>query len=173
MRGVGLFDFLRGKQDEDPILGGRSSEPTGLEVTPVEDTQAWSASAPAPADGTQSWTSSSTTRIDASSVGDAPMDPASLIRTLQEAGGDPDKLVAELRELFPGAQIDVQQQSYGTDPAQLAQTFFTGGSVPPTAMPGQPSGDPLDQIERLAELHRSGALTDAEFAAAKAKLLGA
>ena len=34
------------------------------------------------------------------------------------------------------------------------------------------AADPIAQIERLAELHRSGALTDAEFAAAKAKLLG-
>jgi hypothetical protein len=32
--------------------------------------------------------------------------------------------------------------------------------------------DPADQIEHLAQLHSSGALTDAEFAAAKANLLG-
>jgi Short C-terminal domain len=32
--------------------------------------------------------------------------------------------------------------------------------------------DPSDQIEHLAELHTSGALTDEEFAAAKAKVLG-
>lgn len=31
----------------------------------------------------------------------------------------------------------------------------------------------LDQLERLKDLHSSGALTDAEFAAAKAKLLAA
>jgi len=30
----------------------------------------------------------------------------------------------------------------------------------------------LDQLGRLAALHRQGALTDAEFSAAKAKLLG-
>jgi hypothetical protein len=98
------------------------------------------------------------------------MDPASLIRTLQEAGGDPEKLAAELRELFPGAQIDIQQQSYGgADPAQMAQAFFAGGAMP---APGAAASDPIAQIERLAELHRSGALTDDEFAAAKAKLLG-
>jgi hypothetical protein len=33
------------------------------------------------------------------------------------------------------------------------------------------SDDPLDLIAQLAELHRQGALTDAEFAAGKAKLL--
>jgi hypothetical protein len=31
--------------------------------------------------------------------------------------------------------------------------------------------DPVDQLERLAELHQSGALTDEEFAAAKRRLL--
>jgi hypothetical protein len=35
---------------------------------------------------------------------------------------------------------------------------------------GPDAGD-LDQIQKLAELHESGALTDAEFATAKAKLL--
>jgi hypothetical protein len=147
---VGLFDFLRGKPDEDPILGNRNHEPTGLEVTPVDD-------------GAQAWTQTSSSHVTAHATnvgGDTQMDPAELIRTLQEAGGNPDKLVAELRELFPGAQIDVQQQSFGgADPAQMAQAFFGGGD------------DPLDQHERLPELHERGALTDAEFAAAKAKLL--
>jgi len=156
---VGLFDFLRGKPDEDPILGNRDQQPTGLEVQPVEDAQAW--------------TQSSSSQVGAHAVhaGDAAqMDPASLIRTLQEAGGDPDKLVAELRELFPGAQIDVQQQSYGgVDPAQMAQAFFGGAEPPRSAAPS----DPIAQLERLAELHQRGALTDAEFAAAKAKLLEA
>ena len=32
--------------------------------------------------------------------------------------------------------------------------------------------DPFDQIEKLSKLHESGALTDEEFAAAKAKILG-
>jgi hypothetical protein len=32
--------------------------------------------------------------------------------------------------------------------------------------------DPADQIEHLAQLHASGALTDEEFAAAKAQALG-
>ena len=35
-----------------------------------------------------------------------------------------------------------------------------------------PPADPADQIEHLAQLHTSGALTDEEFAAAKAKILG-
>ena len=35
-----------------------------------------------------------------------------------------------------------------------------------------PPADPADQIEHLAQLHASGALTDEEFAAAKAQALG-
>jgi len=40
------------------------------------------------------------------------------------------------------------------------------------AAPVPPPEDPADQIEHLAQLHASGALTDEEFAAAKAKALG-
>jgi hypothetical protein len=35
-----------------------------------------------------------------------------------------------------------------------------------------PPADPADEIEHLAKLHESGVLTDDEFAAAKAKILG-
>ena len=35
-----------------------------------------------------------------------------------------------------------------------------------------PPADPADQIEHLAQLHASGALTDEEFAAAKAQAIG-
>ena len=38
--------------------------------------------------------------------------------------------------------------------------------------PAPPPADPADQIEHLAQLHSSGALTDEEFATAKAKILG-
>ena len=35
-----------------------------------------------------------------------------------------------------------------------------------------PPADPADEIEHLAQLHASGALSDEEFMAAKAKILG-
>jgi hypothetical protein len=41
---------------------------------------------------------------------------------------------------------------------------------PAPAAPAAP--DPLEQIEKLAKLHAEGILTDEEFAAQKAKLLG-
>ena len=44
--------------------------------------------------------------------------------------------------------------------------------APAPAQYAPPPEDPADQIEHLAQLHDSGALTDDEFAAAKAKALG-
>ena len=40
------------------------------------------------------------------------------------------------------------------------------------ATPAPPAGDPLSLIERLAELRAKGVLTEDEFAAKKAELLG-
>jgi hypothetical protein len=38
--------------------------------------------------------------------------------------------------------------------------------------PAAPAAAPVDQLKELGELHASGVLTDEEFAAQKAKLLG-
>ncbi len=35
-----------------------------------------------------------------------------------------------------------------------------------------PPADPADELEHLAQLHASGVLTDEEFTAAKAKIIG-
>jgi hypothetical protein len=64
----------------------------------------------------------------------------------------PDDLVEQLRAAFPGAEITVSSHN-----PKLSD--LTGG-------------DPVERLERLAALHASGALTDEEFAAAKARLLG-
>ena len=56
------------------------------------------------------------------------------------------------------------QQNQGNDQAQA-----------PPAAPAPAAAAPTDstaELERLAKLHESGALTDEEFAAAKSKLLG-
>jgi len=42
----------------------------------------------------------------------------------------------------------------------------------PPAPPAAPQNDMLAQLNQLSTLHESGVLNDAEFAAAKAKLLG-
>jgi hypothetical protein len=45
-------------------------------------------------------------------------------------------------------------------------------AAPAAAAPAAPAADATEELTRLAELHKSGALTDEEFAAAKAKVLG-
>jgi hypothetical protein len=66
--------------------------------------------------------------------------------------------------------------------AQAAQDYDQDARIsqleqqqsPPAAVPGQRPGESamLDQLDRLTALHQQGMLTDSEFAAAKAKLLG-
>ena len=55
--------------------------------------------------------------------------------------------------------------------AVAQQVAATQPPAPATPVPPA-SGDVLDGLERLAALHQQGALTDVEFSAAKAKLLG-
>jgi hypothetical protein len=60
-----------------------------------------------------------------------------------------------------------QQQQAPAAPMQQAP------SAPPQQVPAAPATSPmLDQLNQLATLHQQGALTDEEFTAAKAKLLG-
>ena len=60
---------------------------------------------------------------------------------------------------------------------QQAQAYEQGrqeaAPPPPPAAPAAPAVDPtVEKINQLAQLHASGALTDEEFAAAKAQALG-
>jgi multidrug resistance efflux pump len=66
-----------------------------------------------------------------------------------------------------------EQQAQVNDQAQqaYAATQAAPQAPPPAAAPAAPS-DTTAELERLAQLHQSGALSDEEFAAAKAKLLG-
>ncbi len=56
--------------------------------------------------------------------------------------------------------------------AQAAEQQAPAGDYQDQAQYAPPPADPADEIEHLAQLHASGALTDEEFAAAKAKALG-
>jgi hypothetical protein len=62
------------------------------------------------------------------------------------------------RQASRWAEQSPQQVQYEQAPAQ------------PQAAPA--GGDPMQQLKELGELHQSGVLTDEEFAAQKAKLLG-
>jgi hypothetical protein len=45
-------------------------------------------------------------------------------------------------------------------------------AAPVQAAPAPASADPIQQLKELGELHQSGVLTDEEFAAQKARILG-
>jgi hypothetical protein len=44
--------------------------------------------------------------------------------------------------------------------------------APPQPAPAAPAADPIEQLKELGQLHQQGILTDEEFAAQKARLLG-
>ena len=66
-----------------------------------------------------------------------------------------------------------QQQAYDEAPADdQAYDQAPADDGQDQAQYAPPPADPADEIEHLAQLHTSGTLTDDEFAAAKAKILG-
>jgi hypothetical protein len=64
-------------------------------------------------------------------------------------------------EAYQNQRIDQLEQQQYTPPPQQA---------PPPTAPAGPSV--ADQLQQIADLHQRGMLSDDEFAAAKAKLLG-
>ena len=70
---------------------------------------------------------------------------------------------ARRRGLVAGAAIGAAAANRGSNDAPPEESE----AAPPPA----PAID-TDELQQLAELHTSGALTDEEFAAAKAKILG-
>jgi hypothetical protein len=55
---------------------------------------------------------------------------------------------------------------------EQAQAAYAATQAPPPAYAPAPETDTIAELERLARLHESGALSDEEFAAAKARVLG-
>ena len=79
------------------------------------------------------------------------------------------------RAIIAGAAIAHHEDRKYAEAAQAPAEDQTQ-SAPPPAEPAQyapPPPDPAEQIDHFAQLHASGAMTDEEFAAAKAKILGA
>ena len=64
-----------------------------------------------------------------------------------------------------------QQQAYQQPPPDQYQQAPLPQAPPPAAAPAV-SSPMIDQLNKLADLHQQGVLTDDEFAAAKAKLFG-
>ena len=71
---------------------------------------------------------------------------------------------ARLQEL-EAQQYAAPQQQYAPPPQQYAPP-------PPAPAPAVSQADMIAQLEQLGRLHEAGVLTDEEFAAQKAKLLG-
>jgi hypothetical protein len=67
------------------------------------------------------------------------------------------------------ADQDPQAQDQPQVPAQ-SQAMDQGGGSQPAARSAEPSIP--DQLTQLSKLHDQGALSDAEFASAKARLIG-
>jgi hypothetical protein len=67
-----------------------------------------------------------------------------------------------------------QQEAYeqGAADAQAQQQQNAPPPAPAPAPQAAPGSDLTAQLQELAQLHTAGALSDEEFAAAKAKLLG-
>ncbi len=100
---------------------------------------------------------------------------------------DHDKIIVDYS---PEAQQSAAFSAAGVDPSQIGQLMEQAqqmraqagqmqagmpgmgqvpGMTPPA--PAQPQVDPVEQLEKLAKLKESGALTEAEFEAEKAKIL--
>ena len=78
----------------------------------------------------------------------------------QYAEAEQDERIANLEQQAP----QYQQQAPPPPPAPPSPTA--------QAAPAGPAPSMIDQLSELTTLHERGALTDEEFAAAKAKLLG-
>jgi Short C-terminal domain len=72
------------------------------------------------------------------------------------------------------AQEQMQQEAQAAAQAEVAKQLAAQPAAPvaaPTA-PAAAEPDRIAQLKELAELHQSGVLNDAEFAAEKARILG-
>ncbi|HET6917926.1 MAG TPA: SHOCT domain-containing protein [Jiangellaceae bacterium] len=71
------------------------------------------------------------------------------------------------RALIAGAAVAHHRDNQDADQEQAPADDYLD-----EAQPAPPPADPADELEHLAQLHDSGALTDEEFTAAKANILG-
>jgi hypothetical protein len=69
---------------------------------------------------------------------------------------------------YHAGQRRAEQEAYN----QQAAAAYEATQAPPRPPAAAPATDTIAELERLSRLHESGALTDQEFAAAKARALG-
>jgi hypothetical protein len=70
------------------------------------------------------------------------------------------------------AQAQSAYQATNQAPQAPAPQYVPDHPMPPAAAPPAGGDGTTDQLARLASLHAAGALSDDEFSAAKAKILG-
>jgi multidrug resistance efflux pump len=73
------------------------------------------------------------------------------------------------------AQAQQQMQAQAQQQAEVEQARQQGAAEAMAAAPpaaSAPTKDVTTELQKLADLHKSGVLTDEEFTAAKKKLLG-
>jgi hypothetical protein len=68
--------------------------------------------------------------------------------------------------------IDWDAAPHGPAPGEVRPVAGSGGFAPAPSPSGGGGGDSIAELERLAKLRDSGALTDSEFEQQKAKILG-
>ena len=76
------------------------------------------------------------------------------------------------REQQQQAEYEQDQRLSDLEQQQAAQAAPAPAAPAAAPAPAPASSSMLDQLNQLATLHQQGALTDEEFTAAKAKLLG-
>ena len=95
----------------------------------------------------------------------AQQDQAAAQQAASEQGQQETQQAQKERQL-----AEMQQQLEAMQAEQAAAA--TAAPVAEAAAPASAGDDMMAQLNQLAQLHASGVLTDQEFAAAKAKLLG-
>ena len=87
-------------------------------------------------------------------------------RIEQHTGTDPEEL--------DDAELEQAMNDLNIDPQKVTSADTEQGGQAPAAAPAPTSGGSgsyLDELTKLAALHESGVLTDAEFAAKKSQIL--
>lgn len=164
IRAMGLFDFLRRKDESAIPRPGTPEFEAAVAGTAIPDAQSVQM-------GEGGWSSAD----DPVQVEQGPSQTIDLRGTgarenveevLRKHGIDPDK---------PGQQVDASSVP-GLQQALLAALGMSGLQIPDAEGFGggidPPKVDPLAQVEYLASKRDAGEITDAEFEAQKRKLLG-
>lgn len=81
-------------------------------------------------------------------------------------------VVAGTATAVSGRVQNKQQQKYANQQAEQEAQQAQAAPAPAPAAPAPAEDDSMAQLQKLADLHKAGVLTDEEFAASKAKILG-